>query len=119
MRKKVLLILLVSFSIILASCSSGGNDGKVTLVWWSHDNPTFVNANKKLIADYETMNPDVKIHLHIFPYDAMVQQLKAAYAGKHPPDMAKTCGSWVHPYARNVLLAEVPLATCDWVKVSV
>ena len=116
MRKKVLLILLVSFSIILASCSSGGSDGKVTLVWWSHDNPTFVNANKKFIADYEKMNPDVKIKLQIFPYDAMVQKLKAAYAGKNPPDIAQTFGSWVPHYARNDLLAEVPLEQSDWVK---
>ena len=47
----------------------------------------------------------------------MVQKLKAAYAGKNPPDIAATFGSWVPHYARNDLLAEVPLEQSDWVEI--
>lgn len=127
------LTLLLFMFVLLIGCSnnednksgtnsgdnSGGkqsDDSEVTLVWWSHDGPAFVAANKKFIADYEEANPNVKIDLQVFPYDAMIQKLKAAYAGKNAPDIAQVFGSWVAEYARGELLAEVPQEDSEWVK---
>ncbi|MBS4204629.1 ABC transporter substrate-binding protein [Lederbergia citrea] len=117
----ILLSLLLCISVILFGCSTGSSgssddSGKVTLEWWSHDNPSFVAANKKFIADYEKENPNIKIKLQIFPYDAMMQKLKAAYAGKNPPDLAQVFGSWVPEYAKNGLLSEVSPVDSEWVK---
>ena len=123
-RKKALylLSLLLCISMILIGCStdSSGNkktdDSKITLVWWSHDGPAFVTANKKFIADYEKDNPNVKIDLQIFPYEAMMQKLKTAYAGKNAPDIAQVFGTWVEEYSKAGLLSEVPSEDSEWIK---
>ncbi|MBS4172863.1 ABC transporter substrate-binding protein [Bacillus sp. FJAT-49736] len=110
------------FLLPLSACSNssssnnGSSDGKVTLTWWSHDGPAFVKANKKFIKDYEAANPNIKINLQIYPYDAFVQKIKAAYASKNPPDMAQVFGNWVPQYTKNDLLSPVPNDMKDWVK---
>ena len=116
MRKKVLLIMFNK--LISSSKLFVGGIMEKSLVWWSHDNPTFVNANKKFIAHYEKMNPDVKINLQIFPYDAMVQKLKAAYAGKNPPDIAQTSGSWVHAMRGMTCSRKSPLSKVIGLKIT-
>ncbi|MFF2449681.1 ABC transporter substrate-binding protein [Neobacillus sp. NPDC058068] len=118
---KVIWVVFLMLLLTLSACSnsesiSGSSDGKVNLTWWSHDGPTFVKANKKFIKDYEAANPNVKINLQIYPYDAFVQKLKAAYASKNPPDMAQVFGSWVPEYTKNDLLSPVPDEMKDWVK---
>jgi multiple sugar transport system substrate-binding protein len=120
---KVVSIMIMIFLLLMTACSSketgssekGSSDGKVTLTWWSHDGPAFVKANKKFIEDYEAANPNVKIKLQIFPYDAFIQKLKAAYASKNPPDIAQVFGNWVPQYTKNNLLSPVPDDMKDWV----
>lgn len=123
--KTILITIIALLTVILplSACSSetgsgsnGSKDGKVTLTWWSHDGPAFVKENKKFIKDYESKNPNVKINLQIFPYDAYIQKLKAAYASKTPPDIAQVFGSWAPQYAKNGLLSPVPEDMKDWVK---
>ena len=120
----IIFILLIS----IAACSNNSNTNsdttsdtkgeKVKLVWWSHDNAAFVKANKQFIADYQKLNPNVEIDLQIFPYEAMTQKLKAAYAGNNAPDIAQVFGSWAPQYAKNDLLSPVPESMKDWVKSS-
>lgn len=119
----ITVVALLTLILPLSACSSetdsgtnGSKDGKVTLTWWSHDGPAFVKENKKFIKDYESKNPNVKINLQIFPYDAYIQKLKAAYASKTPPDIAQVFGSWAPQYAKNGLLSPVPEDMKDWVK---
>lgn len=120
---KVIWIIALLFLLPLSACSNsetasngGSGNGKVTLTWWTHDGPAFVKANKKFIKDYEAANPNVKINLQIYPYDAFVQKIKAAYASKNPPDMAQVFGNWVPQYTKNNLLSPVPDDIKDWVK---
>jgi len=114
MKKRLLsaLILALVSILVLQACSnnssSGSDSGKVKLVWWAHDNPAFVKANKKFIEDYTAENPNVEIDLQIFPYDAFVQKLKTAYAGNAAPDIAQVFGSWAPQYIKNGHLSPVP-----------
>ncbi len=95
-------------AVALSGCSGskeeGASGGKVKLVWWSHDNPAFVAANKTLIEEYKKVNPNVTIDLQAFPYDAFIQKLKASFAAKNPPDIAQMFGTWVTDYAKKGLL---------------
>lgn len=120
-RSLFILISLLTLLLPLAACSNsetsssnGDSDGKVTLTWWSHDGPAFVKANKQFIKEYEAKNPNVQINLQIFPYDAFIQKLKAAYASKNPPDIAQVFGSWVPQYSKNGLLSSIPDDMKDW-----
>ncbi len=116
MKKSLLLIvaLMLMGSLTLAGCSGGGNatgetggkdgDNPIKLVWWVHENPSFVEANKKLIEDYKKVKPNVTIDLQVFPYDAFVQKIRVTMNTKTAPDIVQMFGTWVREYAKNGLL---------------
>ncbi|GIP21623.1 ABC transporter substrate-binding protein [Paenibacillus sp. J22TS3] len=82
--------------------------GKVKLVFWSHQEDGIVNAYKKLISKYQSSHPDVIIEYQTFPYDVYNQKLKASFSAKKPPDVAEFFGTWVPQYSKNGLLVEIP-----------
>lgn len=53
------------------SVACGGNDdaagGNVTITFWTHTHPPMIELNKKLIAEYESKNPNVKIEYQTIP----------------------------------------------------
>jgi multiple sugar transport system substrate-binding protein len=127
----IMFALLLAVSMFLASCSSktgqessssgndggtensaessGGNDGgPVELVWWVHENPSFVDANKQMIAAYQADHPNVKINLQVFPYDAFVQKIRVSMNTGQAPDIVQMFGTWVREYAKNGLLEPAP-----------
>ncbi|CAH0117551.1 MULTISPECIES: ABC transporter substrate-binding protein [unclassified Paenibacillus] len=120
MKKTILLLmaLMLMGSLALAGCSggnnatgeSGGKDGDkpIKLVWWVHESPSFVEANKKLIEDYKKVKPNVTIDLQIFPYDAFVQKIRVSMNTKTAPDIVQMFGTWVREYAKNDLLEPAP-----------
>lgn len=91
-----------------ADSSPSSSQGKVKLVFWSHQEDAFMNAYKKVISDYEALHPDVSIDYQTFPYDVYNQKLKASFSAKSPPDIAEMFGTWVPEYSKNGLLAEIP-----------
>lgn len=95
-----------------SSPSAGGNGSgeEITLTYWMHQNDAFVNANKKLIADFEQAHSNIKIKVEIFPWDDYVQKIQTAYAGNEAPDIAQVFGSWVPSLAKAGFLAEIPNA---------
>jgi multiple sugar transport system substrate-binding protein len=116
MKKTLAMIvaLMLMVSIVLAGCSSNGNnagdsggadgDKPIKLVWWVHENPSFVEANKKLIEDYKKVKPNVTIDLQVFPYDAFIQKIRVSMNTKTAPDIVQMFGTWVREYAKNGLL---------------
>ncbi|WP_275983410.1 ABC transporter substrate-binding protein [Paenibacillus hamazuiensis] len=103
------------FCIVFATSGcSGGSDpastdpGKVKLVFWSHQEDSFIGAYKKMIEDYQSSHPNVQIEYQSFPYEVYNQKLKASFSAQTPPDIAEMFGTWVPEYAKNGLLAELP-----------
>lgn len=82
--------------------------GKTNVTWWTHNNPTFVAANKDLIAKFEQANPDIHIVYQYFPYDVFVRKLQTGYRSGTVADMQQMFGTWVTEYAHNGLLEPVP-----------
>lgn len=89
--------------------SSGGNDGEpIELVWWVHENPSFVEANKQMIEAYQAVRPNVKINMQVFPYDAFIQKIRVSMNTGQAPDIVQMFGTWVREYAKNGLLEPAP-----------
>jgi multiple sugar transport system substrate-binding protein len=122
MKKKasvVLLTVVLALGTLLAACggndknegkpSTGGGEGagdkQITLTWWVHENPSFTDANKQMIAAYEAEHPNVKINMQVFPYDAFVQKIRVSMNTNEAPDIVQMFGTWVREYAKNGLLA--------------
>lgn len=109
-----LMVLTMVAGVTLAGCSgsnSGNPDGgsdAVKLVWWVHENPSFVEANKKLIEDYKQVNPHVTVDLQVFPYDAFIQKIRVSMNTNTAPDIVQMFGTWVREYAKNGLLEPAP-----------
>ncbi|HBU82232.1 MULTISPECIES: ABC transporter substrate-binding protein [Paenibacillus] len=115
--KFMLILAMICVVIAEAGCSSsstsGGepsadSQGKVNLVFWSHQEDAIVGAYKKLISKYQSLHPDVTIEYQTFPYDVYSQKLKASFSAKKPPDIAEFFGTWVPEYSKNNLLVEIP-----------
>lgn len=103
--KRWISLLLTSILIagLLAACgskSSGGEAAKngdggekkaedqVTVEFWTISlQPTFNDYFDKLIADYETQHPNVKIDWKDYPYDAVLNKLMTSIAGGEAPDV--------------------------------
>lgn len=117
-RLMMMLAIVIVFTQVLAGCKKSGSEGannasdasheQIELTYWVHQNDAFVNANKKIIADFEKANPTIKIKMEVFPYDDFVQKIRTAYIGGTAPDVAQVFGSWATPLARANLLAEIP-----------
>jgi len=82
--------------------------GKVTLRFWSHNNPAFVKTNEALVKKYMDANPDVEIKYENFPYGDLITTIQTSMAAKNEADIMEMFGSWVQSYAKGKTVAEVP-----------
>lgn len=100
--KAFYLMSLVCSLLLVSACGGGadpgkGSDGgagqggekeKITLDFWTIAlQPNFTDYFNKLIADYESKNPNVKINWQDYPMDAIQTKLLATSAGKDAPDV--------------------------------
>ncbi len=103
------LLITLLITIMLGSLVSAKTD----LTIWMHENAAFVDGVKTTIERYEAENPDVNIKLQRFPYDALVQKLKAAFVARTAPDIVQMFGTWVPEYSRNGFLYPAPEGIID------
>ena len=80
---------------------------KVSLVLWSHNNPSFVGVNEKLVAKFMEQNPNVTVAYENFPYDDFITKIQTSMAAKNEADVMEMFGSWVQSYAKGGTLAAV------------
>lgn len=80
---------------------------KITLRLWSHQNPSFVAANEKLVAKYMEANTNVEIKYENFPYEDFITNIQTSMAAKNEADVMEMFGSWVQSYAKGGTLAAV------------
>jgi multiple sugar transport system substrate-binding protein len=101
---------LVAFA---GACGSGGSDnassgGNVTLEfaqWWAPELPS--GAFDKLIAEFTTQNPTIKVKLLSAPYASTKQQLVTGAASKTLPDVVGLDGAWVYDFAKQGAIANL------------
>ncbi|SVD81683.1 uncharacterized protein METZ01_LOCUS434537, partial [marine metagenome] len=76
---------LVFGSALLLQPIATSADSVVTL-WHTEPNPKTVGVMKEIIADYEKLNPGVKVNQEPIPWGDLDQKMQAALAAGAPPD---------------------------------
>ncbi|HHY55717.1 MAG TPA: extracellular solute-binding protein [Chloroflexi bacterium] len=117
MRRSVVILLVVA-AMVMAACGGGapaaaptGGDaaGKTVLRVWSHQNPSFIQANESVIAKFMEQNPDIEVKYEQFEYDQFIQALQTSMQAGTEADVIEMFGSWVCSYAAGGRLAEMPV----------
>jgi multiple sugar transport system substrate-binding protein len=96
---------------VLAGCGSSGSgsdSGQVTITYWQYSYPSKVSAIKKLIADFEKQNPDIKVVAQDFPYDQYNQKVAAAMHANNGPDVMNLYYGWIPQWVQQGFLQPIP-----------
>lgn len=98
-----------------AGCGSGGSEGgssdsggTVTLEfaqWWAPELPE--GSFDKLMAEFESQNPNIKVKLLSAPYASTKQQLVSGAASRTLPDVVGLDGAWVNDFTKQGALADL------------
>jgi multiple sugar transport system substrate-binding protein len=104
---------------LVAACGSGGSDdaasgGPVTLEfaqWWGAELPA--GDFDKIVNDFTTQNPNIKIKLLSAPYASTKQQLVTGAASKTLPDVVGLDGAWVSDFAKQGAITDLSKLMTD------
>lgn len=103
----------------VAACGSGdsgdgSSGGPVTLEfaqWWGAELPA--GDFDKIISDFTTQNPNIKVKLLSAPYASTKQQLVTGAASKTLPDVVGLDGAWVSDFAKQGAIADMTQLMTD------
>ncbi|SDT37530.1 ABC transporter substrate-binding protein [Actinoplanes derwentensis] len=112
-RLKKLMAALAVTTLVGSVAACGGSseessDGTVTLEfaqWWGAELPA--GDFDKIINDFTTANPNIKIKLLSAPYASTKQQLVTGAASKTLPDVVGLDGAWVNDFAKQGAIADM------------
>ncbi|MEU1116185.1 MULTISPECIES: sugar ABC transporter substrate-binding protein [unclassified Streptomyces] len=96
--------------LLLAGCSgdSGDDDGRITLQFqslaWQKES---VDANKKLVAEWNATHPDVKVELIQGSWDSIHDQLLTSFEGGEAPDIIHDASDDLADFAYGGYLADI------------
>ena len=93
---------------------SGSSGGPVTLEfaqWWAPELPA--GSFDKLMSDFTSQNPTIKVKLLSGPYASTKQQLVSGAASKTLPDVVGLDGAWVNDFAKQGALADLSALMSD------
>lgn len=116
MRRSIVIVMVV-LALVVSACGGGtpagptGGEasGKTVLRVWSHQNPSFIQANEAVIAKFMEQNPDIEVKYEQFEYDQFIQALQTSMQAGAEADVIEMFGSWVCSYAAGGRLAEAPV----------
>jgi multiple sugar transport system substrate-binding protein len=100
-------------------CGSGGGSdsaggGTVTLEfaqWWGSELPQ--GSFDKLMSEFTTQNPTIKVKLLSAPYASTKQQLVSGAASRTLPDVVGLDGAWVNDFAKQGAIADLSALMSD------
>jgi multiple sugar transport system substrate-binding protein len=88
--------------------SSSSSGGTVTLEfaqWWAPELPE--GSFDKLISEFQTQNPNIKVKLLSAPYASTKQQLVSGAASRTLPDVVGLDGAWVNDFAKQGAITDL------------
>jgi multiple sugar transport system substrate-binding protein len=102
----------------MGACGGGSDDassdGTVTLEfaqWWAPELPD--GSFDKIINEFQTANPTIKVKLLSAPYASTKQQLVTGAASKTLPDVVGLDGAWVNDFAKQGAIADMSKLMTD------
>jgi multiple sugar transport system substrate-binding protein len=119
LKRLVAVTAAASVALVVGACGSGdsddaASDGTVTLEfaqWWGAELPA--GDFDKIINDFTTQNPTIKIKLLSAPYASTKQQLVTGAASKTLPDVVGLDGAWVNDFAKQGAITDMTKLMTD------
>ena len=103
--------LLAAIALMFAfGCAPPEEDsGVITLKYWDlNPGPNRTPFNKKVVADFEAENPDIKVQYIETPYSASRMKLiTSTIAGHDQPDVTAMFGAWAAEFAKMDALEDL------------
>jgi multiple sugar transport system substrate-binding protein len=114
--KRLLGVMTAAAMVVVSAVGCGSNQqsgnssgqGPVTLEfaqWWAPELPA--GSFDKLISDFTSQNPNIKVKLLSAPYASTKQQLVSGAASRTLPDVVGLDGAWVNDFAKQGALADL------------
>ncbi len=107
MLAAVTLIALASATLGGAAQSRVSAADQVTVTYWTHVNAPAQTVEKKLIAEYEAANPNVKINYVVIDFNSLPTKLTTALAGGAGPDIFNYFRSFAPALVQRGLIVPV------------
>jgi multiple sugar transport system substrate-binding protein len=106
-------------AVAAVGCGSGGGSsssagGTVTLEfaqWWAPELPA--GSFDKLMSEFTSQNPNIKVKLLSAPYASTKQQLVSGAASRTLPDVVGLDGAWVSDFAKQGAIADLSALMSD------
>src|SRR5690242_9100022 len=118
LRRLTAIATAVGLAAVMGACGGGSDDassdGTVTLEfaqWWAPELPD--GSFDKIINDFQTANPTIKVKLLSGPYASTKQQLVTGAASKTLPDVVGLDGAWVNDFAKQGAIADMSKLMTD------
>ncbi|MCO8269074.1 sugar ABC transporter substrate-binding protein [Actinoplanes sp. TRM 88003] len=118
LRRLTAIATAVGLAAVMGACGGGSDDassdGTVTLEfaqWWAPELPD--GSFDKIINDFQTANPTIKVKLLSGPYASTKQQLVTGAASKTLPDVVGLDGAWVNDFAKQGAIADMTKLMAD------
>ena len=109
---------MVGFAAVGCGGSSGDSSssvgGPVTLEfaqWWAPELPA--GSFDKLMSDFTSQNPNIKVKLLSAPYASTKQQLVSGAASRTLPDVVGLDGAWVSDFAKQGAITDLSALMSD------
>ena len=109
MKKHIILSVTLLLAAVILSCSGGQKqDGAVTLEWWQFwTDPAIKPTIEKMVADYETANPNVKVNLTDLTWANGHEKIVVAFSSGTAPDIVELGSDWVAEFSSAGQLADI------------
>jgi multiple sugar transport system substrate-binding protein len=105
---KTLWTLILITGLLLAIPGIGAGQSQVQITYWQYFFESKVNLVEKLIPQFESQNPGIKIVHEHFPYDAYNQKVASAVPAGQGPDVVNLFYGWLPLYVGSGYLQPLP-----------
>jgi len=105
--KSLFLSMLVGAALLASGCGNPPRDPQQIEFWTLQLSPTFDDYIEGMVAEFEALNPGIRVRWVDVPYDGITQKLLNAIASGRSPDVVNLPADFVRKYAE--LGALVPL----------
>jgi multiple sugar transport system substrate-binding protein len=84
--------------LLVAGCSDGNEDGRTVIRYARWGGPEELGAEKKLVAEFERLNPDIKVKTEFASWPDYWGKLQSQMASGTAPDVFMLTGAFAHEY---------------------
>src|SRR6516165_5864361 len=97
-------------AIATLACVGAASAQQVTLRMWMHEHPPRIPIDKRIVAEFEQANPDIKVQHEIIPVAEYPTKLLTAFAAGSGPDIFNQASMLVAQYYNARVLAPIDYA---------